>query len=241
MIPPADELKWGRVSVVICALNEEKNLPGFLTRIPQWIDEVLLVDGHSTDRTLEVARQLRPGIKIISQPGAGKGYALRCGFAHSSGDYVVTMDCDGSMDPAEIGRFIKPLTGGYDVSKGSRFIKDGGTTDMETHRVFGNRVFTILTNVLHGTRYSDLAYGYNAFTRAALDRMKLHSQGFEIETEINIKAKKAGLKVIEVPSMEGKRLTGTSHLKCLRDGWRILMTILRERFAANQRTGTGIS
>ena len=97
------------VSVVIPTLNEEENLPHVLPRIPVWVNEVLLVDGHSTDGTVEVARRLRPDIRIIRQEGRGKGAALRTGFAVATGDIVVTLDADCSTDPAEIPAFVEHL------------------------------------------------------------------------------------------------------------------------------------
>jgi len=221
--PPA------RISVVICALNEERNLPSVLKHIPSWVDEVVLIDGHSTDRTIEVAKEAYEGIRVLLQAGRGKGQALRQGLKHATGDLVVTLDADGSMDPKEIARFVTPLLEGYDVAKGSRFLHGGGTSDMEGYRKLANRFFTLLTNLLYGTRYTDLAYGYNAFKREALEKMQLVGNGFEIETEINIKAKKAGLEIMEVPSFERRRISGKSHLNSLRDGLRILRTILVER------------
>src|SRR5437868_14684742 len=105
------------VSVVIPTLNEAENLPHVLPRIPDWVDEVLLVDGHSTDRTVEVARELRPDIRIMMQEGRGKGAALRTGFTAASGDLIVMLDADGSTDPAEIPAFVGALLAGADLAK----------------------------------------------------------------------------------------------------------------------------
>jgi hypothetical protein len=127
-------------------------------------------------------------------------------------------------------RFIVPLIEDYDFVKGSRFIKGGGTADMELHRKFGNWVFTTLTNILFMTRYTDLAYGYNALRKDAFKNIQLNSTGFEVETEMHIKIKKHKLRVLEIPSVEEMRITGTSNLHSLKDGWRILTTILKERF-----------
>jgi glycosyltransferase involved in cell wall biosynthesis len=219
-----------RVSVIICTRNEAENLPLVLPGVQNGVDEVLLVDAHSQDGTEEAARKLCPDIRIVYQPGKGKGDALRYGFEQATGDIIVTLDADGSMDPKEISSFVTPLMDGYDFVKGSRFIKGGGTSDMPRHRIIGNRFFVILTNMLYSTRYTDLAYGYNSVKKSALKAITLTSDGFEIETELNIKAAKAGLKVKEVPSIEAKRLSGKGGLRSLPDGWRILQTILRERF-----------
>jgi len=113
------------VGVVIPALNEERNLPHVLPRIPTWVREVILVDGHSTDRTVEVARRLRPRIRIVHQQGRGKGAALRTGFKAAVGDIIVMLDADGSTDPREIPAYIGALLAGADFVKGSRFLQGG--------------------------------------------------------------------------------------------------------------------
>src|SRR5690349_14810230 len=98
-----------RVTALICALNEEESLPHVLPKVPEWVDEVLVVDGGSTDQTVEIARQLRPDIQILHQLGRGKGDAIKFGVRRSSGDIIVTLDADGETDPDEIERFVEPL------------------------------------------------------------------------------------------------------------------------------------
>lgn len=224
-----------KISVVIPALNEAENLPHVLPRIPSWVEEVLLVDGHSLDDTARVARKLRPGIRVIQQKGRGKGDALRCGFEAATGDIVVMLDADGSTDPAEIPMFVQALLGGADFAKGSRFIEGGGTTDMPFHRRLGNQVFVNLVRLFFGGRYSDLCYGYNAFWVHVLPGIKLDTDGFEIETKMNVQVLREGYKVVEVPSFEAPRINGEGRLRTLPDGWRVLMTILRE--AASHHLG----
>ena len=221
--------KYPQVTVIIPTLNEVESLPRVLPKIPPGISEILIVDGHSQDNTVKVAKQMCPQARIIYQQGKGKGDALRTGFEHATGEIIITLDADGSMDPGEITRFIEPLMNGYDFVKGSRFIGGRNTTDMPRHRVLGNRIFVMITNILFGTRYTDLAYGYNALSKRRVEKLKLSSTGFEIETEMNIKAKKAGLRICEVASFESTRLNGKGKLRSFSDGWRILKTILGER------------
>jgi hypothetical protein len=216
-----------RVSLVIPAKNEEKNLPALLTSLPDWLHEVILVNGVSHDATDEVARQHLESIRIIAQKGRGKGDALREGFAHCTGDMVIAIDADGSMDPGEIGIFVAVLESGFDYVRGSRMIRGGSSTDLTQFRRFGNWFFRTLTNRLHRSRYSDLCYGSFGFRRGTIDTLDLRSDGFEIETEISIKAHQAGLRTAEIPSTEFPRSSGTSNLRAIRDGWRILCTILR--------------
>jgi glycosyltransferase involved in cell wall biosynthesis len=224
-----------RVSVVIPALNEAKNLPLVLPRIPAEVYEVILVDGYSTDGTVQIAQELMSEIRIVYQQGRGKGAALRTGFAAATGDIIVMLDADGSTDPAEIPAFVGALRAGADLAKGSRFLQGGGTADMPLHRQFGNWSFVTLVRLLFGGHYSDLCYGYNAFWASAVPKLELDCEGFEVETMINVRALISGLKITEVPSFEAKRFYGEGRLKTIPDGWRVLKTIFKERWRRDQR------
>lgn len=216
------------VSVIVPTLNEAANLPHVLDRIPPDY-EVVIVDGHSTDGTVDVARAHRPDAKIVCQTHKGKGNALQCGFAAASGDIYVTLDGDGSARPEELPLFLDVLLGGADFAKGSRFLPGGGSADLTRLRRAGNAVLRRIVNWLFKTDYTDLCYGYNAFWSDCLSRFSLNCDGFEVETLINIRAAKARLLVAEVPSFEDSRLHGHSHLRTFRDGWRVLQTIRSER------------
>lgn len=216
------------VSVIVPAKNEAENLPYVLPLIPAWVYEVILVDGNSTDDTVQVAKSLWNGIRIVPQQGKGKGAALRTGFAAATGDIIVMLDADGSMNPGEISLYVGALLTGADFAKGSRFLQGGGTDDMDWLRYLGNWALTRLVRIFHGSRYSDLCYGYNAFWRRTLTELSLDADGFEIETQINIRILQANLKISEVPSFEGRRLHGISNLNTFRDGWRVLKIIINE-------------
>ncbi len=228
--PYADSGSRVSVSVVIPAKNEARNIAWVLRRLPDSVDQVILVDGHSTDDTIAVARAIRPDIEVIEEVAAGKGAALRTGFQVARGDVIVMLDADGSMDPAEIHRFVTLLEDGYEFVKGSRFTNGGGTTDMTGLRRLGNAGLLAVANLLYGTRYTDLCYGYCAFRRSSLEGLCLTADGFEIETQIVVRAARAGLVTGEVPSFEAPRMFGRSNLNTFRDGWRVLLTIIRERF-----------
>ena len=224
-----------RVSVVIPTLNEEENLPYVLARLPQGLHELIVVDGHSTDNTVAVARRLRPDARIVMQTGHGKGNALAAGFAACKGDVVVMLDADGSADAAEIPRFVAALCNGADFVKGSRFAQGGASSDITLTRRVGNRALNALVNALYGTSYTDLCYGYNAFWARCLPYMRVDCNGFEVETLINIRIAKAGLVIHEVPSYERDRIYGRSNLHAVRDGSRVLCTIALERITAVSR------
>ena len=219
-----------RVSVVIPTLNEERNVAWVLERLPDLVDEVILVDGRSIDRTIEIARAVRPDINVVLETQPGKGAALRAGFAAARGDYIVMIDADGSMDPGEIERFVDALQSGCDFVKGSRFATGGGTADMSRIRKLGNDALRTAVNVLYRTNFTDLCYGFIGFRRERLSALRLGSQGFEIETEMIVRAVMASLRISEVASFEAERRYGESNLSAWRDGRRALRTLLRRRF-----------
>jgi hypothetical protein len=230
------------ISVVIPARNEAANLPTVLSRLPDEVFEVILVDGHSTDATVAVARQLLPDVRVFHQEGRGKGDALALGFAAARGDIIVMLDADGSADAAEIPRFVGALIAGADFVKGSRFAQGGGSSDITAARRLGNRALCALVNRAYGMIYTDLCYGYNAFWADCLPLLQTawpgsvtatvtaapYGSGFEVETTLNIRAAKAGLTVWEVPSFERPRISGQSNLNAVLDGIRILRTIWQE-------------
>ncbi len=234
-----------RISIVVPARNEARNLEMVLPELPE-VHEVILVDGHSVDGTVEVARRVMPGIRVIQQTRKGKGNALVCGFRAATGDIIVMFDADGSADPAELPAFVAALQAGADFAKGSRFCPGGGSHDITRYRGLGNRMLNIITNVLLGTRYTDLCYGYNAFWADVLTKIDLPDpdvgvasasgmlwgDGFEIETVLNCRIAAARLDVREVPSVERSRIHGASNLNAIRDGLRVLKTILQEKRSA---------
>ena len=241
--PDIVDVPWPRVSVVIPALNEARNLPHVLATIPRTVHEVILVDGYSVDDTVAVARELWPDVRIVAQNRTGKGNALACGFAAATGDIIAMIDADGSADPDEIPAFVRELLNGADFAKGTRSGEGGGSEDLTRLRRAGNRLLSALFNVFYKTGYSDLCYGYNLFWRRHLPALHLDSttpvpddgdgrlwgDGFEIETLIHIRVAKSGLKVTEVPSFERSRIHGVSNLNAFSDGIRVVRTILKER------------
>src|SRR2546421_4957649 len=227
-----ENLPYPCVSVVIPALNEARNLRHVLPLVPWFVHEIILVDGYSTDDTVTLIEQLRSTIRapihIIMQTGKGKGNALRTGLAASTGDIIVTLDADGSADPREMPLFVEALNRGNDFAKGSRCILGGDSYDFTLLRRLGNYGLRMLVNMLFRARFSDLCYGYNAFWKYCLDYIEIDCNGFEVETLIHLRAHKANLRIVEVPSVEYRRIYGKSNLRAFRDGWRVLRTIVIE-------------
>lgn len=229
------------VSIIIPAKNEARNLQEVLPRLPE-VHEVILVDGNSVDGTVEAARAVLPSIRVVRQTRRGKGNALVCGFEAATGDIIVMFDADGSADPEEIPAFISAIVKGADVAKGSRFRAGGGSKDITIIRSLGNLALNFITNVLFRAHYTDLCYGYNAFRTSVLPTLELPSpelpersdgqmrwgDGFEIETVLNCRFAAAGLRIVEVPSVEMSRIHGVSNLNAVTDGLRVLRTIIDE-------------
>lgn len=243
------------VSVVIPAMNEERNIGWVLSRLPGSVQEVFLVDGRSQDRTVDAARAVRPDIHVLQQHSRGKGAALATGLAAVTCDIAVMMDADGSMDPVEIPGLVGALVAGADVVKGSRAVAGGGSHDLSWLRRAGNVGLTSVSNHVHRQSWSELCYGYAAFWADVLPVLGVHElarpvpnterrlvdrpgasrrpvaygHGFEIEALLFCRAARAGLRVAEVFSFEHERRSGASNLATWRDGCRVLNAVLRER------------
>ncbi len=216
-----------KVSLIIPTKNEANSIARTLSEVPKgFIDEVVIVDGNSSDGTAAIVKGL--GCKVIEGVGGGYGTAVRIGIKQSSGDVLVFMDADGSQDPKDIPRLLEKIKEGYDVAWGSRYLKGGGSADDTLLRSFGNWFFTRLVWVLHGLKVADILYTFSAFKKEVLDQIKLESPGFELCIELPLRAHKAGFKFGEIACFERKRQTDATKVNDFQDGWKILLAILRK-------------
>ncbi|MBJ7339232.1 glycosyltransferase family 2 protein [Mycolicibacterium sp.] len=234
-----------RVSVVVPAKNEAQNIREILPYLADF-HEVIVVVSEDDHDSADAARTSLPSAKVIHQTRKGKGNALACGFAQVTGDAIVMFDVDGSADPHEIPRFVKALTDGADLAKGSRFCPGGGSQDITLLRAWGNTGLNMLASVLTNTRFTDLCYGYNAFWTDQLYMLDLpkvevedapemlRGDGFEIEALIIGRFALSGAAITEVPSFEFDRYHGRTNLNTFRDGFRVLWTILQDRRYARE-------
>ncbi len=250
--PQQTRTPYPTVSVVVPTRNEAKNLEIVLPAIAAVrpaVHEIIVVDGNSTDGSLEVARRVLPSVRTITQTRKGKGNAMACGFAAVTGDVVVMFDADGSADPAEIPRFVEALVSGADFAKGTRFASGGGSDDITLLRKSGNFGLNGVANALFGTSYTDLCYGYNAFWADVLPVLELPpvdapapsdgmlwGDGFEIETVLNCRIAASHLKITEVPSVERMRMFGETNLRTFADGTRVLRTLFAEHRRKSARS-----
>jgi hypothetical protein len=232
------------VSVIIPTLNESENLTFVLNSLPEWIDEVVVVDGRSSDDTERVARSLWPDVRIVEEARPGKGAAMQTGFRAARGDIVISLDADGSMDGSAVAAFRDALVAGADYVKGCRFCRGGGSNDITRIRRLGDRTICLLIRTLFGVRYRDATYGYIGLWADCVEMVDIDTDGFGVETLIGIRAHRAGLRMAEVPCFEAKRIHGSSNLSALGDGLRILGVISREVLRrptkVNDRSASGV-
>jgi glycosyltransferase involved in cell wall biosynthesis len=237
-----------KITLVIPAKNEAQNISRVLTEIPDFIDEIIIVTSSVQDTTLNELMNLKEKNRIISmvQDSTGKGDAQRKGLSKATGDYICMIDADGSVNLNELNAMLNLIiSGDLDLVKGSRYLKTGGSEDLTKFRSFGNLALTKIANFLFSKQWSDLAYGFVAYKRDSIIKLKLFSvsnskfwrgydygNGFELETIILTRMARHGLLIEEFPSFELKRVDGFSNLRAIRDGFRILFSIIYERFSS---------
>ena len=219
------------ISIVVPAYNEEKTIAAILDRIHEAFKsiklsyEIIVVDDGSTDKTKMCVHSL--DAKVISNgKNQGKGSALRRGFHHAKGNIIVTIDADGSHDPADILRLVSPIMNGTDVVMGSRFAGGHGRASTRRLHILGNFIINLLIRIITHKAITDSQTGFRVLRREIVDQIRIVSQGYQVETEITVKTLKNGNKVREVPIKSEKRREGQSSLSPLRDGFKIFKTIL---------------
>jgi len=224
----ADEAE---VSIVIPCLNEENTIGDVVEKAWQALrgmkvsGEVVVADNGSTDRSVEIARSR--GARIVGVAVKGYGSALRGGIGAARGRYIVIGDADDSYDFLEAPRLVASLREGYDLVIGSRFRGTILPGAMRWSSRIGNPLVTAILNLLFRSRLSDSQSGMRAFTQAAWNRMRLQSTGMEFASEMLIQARKAGLRIAEVPiTFHPDRRGRPPHLHPIRDGWRHLKLML---------------
>ena len=219
-----------RISVVLPCLNEEQTVETCVRKALSWIAqspytcEVIVVDNGSTDRSAWLAASA--GARVVYEARRGYGAALRRGFKAAAGEWLVMGDCDDTYDFNDLDALVKPLAEGYDMSVGNRFaggIAPGAMT--WSHRYIGTPVISFLLKMFSGLKVGDSQCGLRAFTRDALDRLDLRTDGMELASEMILKSARRGLKVADVPVPYNIRL-GEAKLNTVRDGWRHLRFLL---------------
>ena len=221
------------VSVVIPVFNEERTIGNIIARTRDTMNklnvpyEVLVVDDGSIDKSLQISKN--EGAETFREPHQGKGHAIRAGFQRAKGNIIVTLDSDGSHRPEEIPTVLESVIDGKaDLSIGSRFSNSSlGLAKIPRINRLGNRTFNRLIEFLTGARISDSQSGFRAVKSTVVVKLNLNSQGYEVESEMLIKAWKKGARIAEIPISFDQRTMGKSRLDPVKDGMRILYSIIK--------------
>ncbi|MFH1225441.1 MAG: glycosyltransferase family 2 protein [Candidatus Diapherotrites archaeon] len=215
------------VSIIIPTLNEEKNLPLLVKRIPRGVaSEIIVVDGHSSDGTVAVAKKL--GLRTVMQEGKGLGNAYRTGAKAAKGELIVILDADGSHMPEDIPLLLKKANEGFDLVVGSRLKGGVQSKDMTFFRLYANYLIAFTMRLLFSVPLTDPWMGFRAINRKKFLALATSAPGQEVDLEIEIKAKKNGMRIAEVATFEPQRIHGSSKFNVFFDGLRAGVLFARE-------------
>ena len=223
-----------KTSLIVLTLNEADGFRKVMPKVnPKWVDEILVVDGGSTDGTPELARKM--GYKVVSQKNRGRGEAFRLGLEKSKGGLLIYFSPDGNEDPKDIPLLVKKAKEGWDMVIASRFGRGSKSYDATLVRRIGNNFFTGLINVLFGLRLSDAVNGFRAITRDAMESIKTDAVYFDIEIQMTMRCARKGYRISEIPTIEYERAFGKGKLSTITDGSRYLKLIATEFFRAGEK------
>lgn len=221
-----------KISVVIAAKNEGKTIQELVRKSKRYADEVLVIDGNSTDRTAMLAREA--GARVYLDNRKGKGAAIRQGIAKAGGELLVFIDADGSHSPDDIPRLVEPIKEGRcEHVTGSRMM--GGSDELHGDlgkfiRMVGSDIITLGINYRFGVRLTDSQNGFRAILTETARRLDLREDITTIEQEMIIKTLRKGYRIVEVPVHEYRRIHGESRIDVRRVAGRYLFSWLRYLF-----------
>lgn len=223
------------LTLVIPTANEEENIGRLLEALKPYrhLYQDIIVPDSSTDRTPEICATY--GVRVIRTRRPGKGVAILHAIEEASTEFVVVMDADGSHRPNELPAIVARLESGFDLVKGSRFMKGGGSQDLTRIRSFFNFIFTTMANWLFDARLTDLCYGYFGVRRSTVKALGLEAQGSALDIELFVRAVRLRFRVCEVPSVELARYAGRPRVHVFTAGLEVLAIIAGERVGLGMR------
>jgi glycosyltransferase involved in cell wall biosynthesis len=215
------------IAMVVPTLNEIDGMKKIMPQINRsWVDEIIIVDGGSTDGTIEESQKL--GFKIVHQTSRGVGDAYRLGIEATNCDYILFFSPDGNHEIKDIPILINKIKSGYEIVHINRFGKTSKSEDPGLITGFGNRMFTFLVNVFFGGHFGDCLDGFKIIKRNTILELKLDAKRENYEQQICIRAAKLGIRIFEVDGNEPKRIGGERKMSPLYTGYQLSRQILRE-------------
>ncbi len=217
-----------KITLIGATWNEFEAASAVLPKIDRTVvDEIIIVDGGSTDGTVEFCKS--QGLTIFQQIEPGYGSAMKEAVARASGDIIIEFPPDGNSMPERIPDVIEKLKEGYDFVIASRYKGDAKSYDDDFLTAIGNWGFTFLTNVLFWSSYTDSLVGFRGYYKKSYEKLDMTAKGLDWSIQMPIQFRKRRMRVADIPADEPKRIGGVRKMKPFKTGWRILKTLIKER------------
>jgi len=216
-----------KTTLLVPTLNEVEAAPKIMPQIdPKWVDEILVIDGGSTDGTIEYMQSR--GIKVYSQTQRGYGTGMLQGLHVAQGEIVIEFTPDGNSIAEAIPKLIDKINEGYDLVIASRYAEGAKSEDDDWLTGIGNWMFTTIVNILFGARYTDVLVAFRAYRKSKALTLDLDAPGLSWPCQISDRFAAAGFKVTEIPVDEPARIGGERKMRPFRTGSEIVWVILTD-------------
>ena len=214
-------------ALIILTLNEVDGFKEIMPHVKrEWVDELIVIDGGSTDGTIEEAKKM--GFNVIVQKRKGHGAAIMLGVESTKSDNIVIFGPDGNHEPEEIPQLIRKVQEGYDQVIVSRFAKGSVNLDAGIMDTFGNKLFAFLTNLFFGGDLTDVLNESRLITRKAMTEIKFDAIGLDSTLQMTIRGLKKRQKIFEIVGNEGSRIGGKRKMRPFQTGCLLAKMIVKE-------------
>ena len=218
-----------KTTLVIPTKNEIDGMKAIMPKIKkEWVDQILIVDGNSTDGTIKYARDNGYEIMVQKTKGIGNGY--REALPLIKGDVIVTFSPDGNSVPEKIPEVVEKMKRGYDLLIVSRYLQGAKSYDDDFFTKIGNKFFTITINLLFGGKYTDSLVIFRAYKKSLINDLKIDAEHMTFEEQISIRAAQKKLKITEIPGDEPPRIGGERKIRVFKTGLTLFLEIFKNFF-----------